>query len=82
MEDTIEKSHTSQQKEAARRNANNHFAVWEERTALVKQQVSAESAANDAKTAKLRALRLAKEEEDRKTAAAAPAKKRTPRADR
>jgi hypothetical protein len=83
MEDIIDKPSTPQQKDAARRNANNHFAAWEERTALVKQQVSAESAANDAKTAKLRALRLAKEEEDRKAAALAPApapKKRTPRA--
>ena len=66
----IEKS--DQQKESARRNANSHFAAWEERTALVKQQAAAHSAAADAKTIRLRALRLAKEEEDRKAAALAP----------
>ena len=62
----------SSQKDNARRNANSHFAAWEQRTNLVKQQTSAESAANDAKTLRLRALRLAKEEEDRQAAALAP----------
>ena len=70
MEVTIEKS--PPQKSAARRNADSHFVVWEQRTKLVKQQMAADSAANDAKTAKLRALRLAKEEEDRRIAALAP----------
>jgi hypothetical protein len=45
----------------------------------VKQQAAAQSDANDAKTIRLRALRLAKEEEDRKAAELAPkpaAKKR------
>jgi hypothetical protein len=74
---------STEQKEIARRKANSHFAVWEQRTALVKQLVAAESSANDAKTARLRALRLAKEMADKKAeaadAAAAPkrrAKKR------
>jgi hypothetical protein len=62
----------SSQKESARRNANSHFAAWEQRTALVKQQAATESAANDAKTIRLRALRLAKEEEDKKAEALAP----------
>ena len=69
-----------------RRNANKHFAVWEERTQLVKAQVAAESAANDAKTVRLRAMRLAKEAQDAENAeeaeAAAPkrvAKKRLQR---
>jgi hypothetical protein len=57
----------------ARKKAQSHFDVAEARTTLVKQMVSAESAANDAKTAKLRALRLAKEEADRAAAANAPA---------
>jgi hypothetical protein len=35
--------------------------IWEKRTQLVKQEMAAESAANDAKTARLRALRLEKE---------------------
>ena len=44
------------------------FAAWETRTALVKQEMAAESAANDAKTKRLKALRLAKEAEDAETA--------------
>jgi hypothetical protein len=36
----------------------------EHKTALAKQQSAAESSANDAKTARLRALRLAKEAAD------------------
>lgn len=57
----------------ARKKAQNHFEAAEARTTLVKQMVQAESDANDAKTAKLRALRLAKEEADRAAAASAPA---------
>ncbi|MBS0473416.1 MAG: hypothetical protein JSR60_20265 [Proteobacteria bacterium] len=56
----------------ARRKAQNHFEAAEARTSLVKQMVAAENAMLDARTAKLRALRLAKEAED---AAAAPTAK-------
>lgn len=49
--------------------------IWEERTALVKRELAAESAANDAKTARLRALRLEKEAEE---AEAAPEKEPAP----
>jgi hypothetical protein len=59
-------------KDASRRNADSHFVAWQQRTTLVKQQMATESAANDAKTARLKALRLAKEEEDRIAAALAP----------
>jgi hypothetical protein len=45
--------------------------VWEQRTLLVKKELAAASAANDAKTVRLRALRLEKE---RLEAEAAPAK--------
>ena len=68
-------------KDASRRNADRHFAAWQQRTSQVKQQMATESAANDAKTARLKALRLAKEEEDRQAAALAPPpvrKKKTP----
>lgn len=69
MENPIETTSPSAQKqEAARRNADSYFVAWERRTALVKQQVAAESAANDAKTTRLRQLRLAKEAADRETA--------------
>ena len=66
-------------RDAARKRAMNHFAASEQRESLVKQMIAAERAAVDAKSAKLRALRLAKEEADRAAAAAnppAPPKKR------
>ena len=55
--------------------------IWEKRTELVRLQTNAESAANDAKTARLKALRLEKEKQDAIDAAAnpvpaAPARKR------
>ena len=43
--------------------------VWQQRTDLVKQEMAAASAASDAKTARLRALRLEKERQDAETAA-------------
>jgi hypothetical protein len=73
----------SRQRDAVARTARSVSQAWEDRTALVKQEVAAESAANDAKTARLRALRLEKEKQDaeaRRLAgpepAPAPAKKR------
>jgi hypothetical protein len=49
--------------------------VWQTRTAMVKQQMDSESKANDAKTARLKALRLAKELEDAQAQKDAPAPK-------
>ena len=73
----------SRHRDAVTRTARSVSQAWEDRTALVKQEVAAESAANDAKTARLRALRLEKEKQDaeaRRLAgpepALAPAKKR------
>lgn len=73
-------------REAAVRTARGLDQVWENRKSLVKQEMAAESAANDAKTARLRALRLEKEaqeaEEKRLKALDAPPpapKKRAPR---
>jgi hypothetical protein len=43
--------------------------VWEQRTQLVKQEMAAASAASDAKTVRLRALRLEKERLDAEVAA-------------
>jgi hypothetical protein len=69
-------------KDAARKKAETHFQAWESRTALVKQELAAERAATDAKTARLRALRLAKEAADQESArlaaeiAPAPPRKR------
>ncbi len=56
----------------ARKRAQNHFELAEARTTLVKQMVDAERTALDAKTAKLKALRLAKEAADAAELAANP----------
>ena len=55
---------SSQRRNATLRTAQGVSEVWEKRTWLVKKELAAESAANDAKTARLRAMRLAKEAED------------------
>ena len=69
MEDTIENlPPPPEKKNTARRNADSYFVTWEKRTALVKQEMAAESAASDAKTDRLRALRLAKEAADKEAA--------------
>jgi hypothetical protein len=63
-------------RDMARNRAQKHFAASEQRDVLVKQMIESERVATDAKTAKLRALRLAKEEADRLAAPAEkPAKK-------
>ena len=55
-------------REAARGKAQKYFTQSEHRDTLVKQEIEKERAAVDAKTAKLRALRLAKEAADREAA--------------
>ena len=52
------------QREAARRNADTLFNGRQQRLALAKQEAASQSAANDAKTIRLRALRLEKEAAD------------------
>lgn len=52
--------------------ANAAFKASELRDQLVRREMEKERAATDAKTARLRALRLAKEEADRLEAAAQP----------
>lgn len=61
----------SEKTAAARKRANAQFTAAE-REASVWQIIAAERAEVDARTAKLRALRLAKEEADRIAAANAP----------
>ena len=53
--------------------------VWEDRTALVKREVEAERRAVEAKTARLRALRLEKEAADKEAAAAREPAPKPPR---
>jgi hypothetical protein len=57
------------ERNAARTRAQNHFQAAERRDEFVRTEIARERAATDAKTAKLRALRLAKEEADREAAA-------------
>ena len=56
-------------RDAARGKAQKYFTQSEQRDTLVKQEIEKERAALDAKTAKLRALRLAKEAADAEAAA-------------
>ena len=56
-------------REAARGKAQKYFTQSEQRDTLVKQEIEKERAALDAKTVKLRALRLAKEAEEAEAAA-------------
>jgi len=58
----------SDPRDAARGKAQKYFTQSEHRDTLVKQEIEKERAAVDAKTAKLRALRLAKEAADREAA--------------
>ena len=64
---------THRMRDMARQKADKVFHTWESRTQLVKTELAAASAANDAKTARLRALRLEKERLDAEAAALAPA---------
>jgi hypothetical protein len=76
-----EMSNSSDQQTAARQRAQNYFTQTEKRDALVKDELEKERAASAAKTAKLRALRLAKEAEEREAAAlmpVSPPKKKAP----
>jgi hypothetical protein len=54
-------SDPTERRDALRRNAQSHFTHTERRDELVRQEIEKERAAVDAKTARLRALRLAKE---------------------
>ena len=68
------------EREAVRNRAQKHFAASEQRDTEVRRMIESERAATDAKTAKLRALRLAKEEADRALAPPAAAPRRKSRA--
>lgn len=55
-------------RDVARRKANTHFTASEQRDALVKKELEQERNAFDSRTAKLKALRLAKEAADAEAA--------------
>ena len=73
---------STQERDAARTRAQNHFAKAEQRDVLVREELARERAATDAKTAKLRALRMAKEEEERAIAEREPQPSAKPKAAR
>jgi hypothetical protein len=60
-------------RDAARRSGQTYFSSTEAREGAFRAQVERERKADEAKTTKLRALRLAREEQDRQDAANAPA---------
>jgi hypothetical protein len=78
------KTMSSEKSNSARRRAQNLFTASEQRDTLVRQEIEKERSASDAKTAKLKALRLAKEAADKEAAALvkpvvkAPARKKRP----
>lgn len=59
---------SEERRDQARRKAQNHFAASEQRDALVRKELEKERAQSAAKTAKLRALRLAKEASEKEAA--------------
>jgi len=61
-------ANSEERRDQARRKAQNHFAASEQRDALVRKEIEKERAVSAAKTAKLRALRLAKEASDKEVA--------------
>jgi len=61
-------SNSEERRDQARRKAQNHFAASEQRDALVRKEIEKERAVSAAKTAKLRALRLAKEASEKEAA--------------
>jgi len=61
-------ANSEERRDQARRKAQNHFAASEQRDALVRKEIEKERAVSAAKTAKLRALRLAKEASDKEAA--------------
>jgi hypothetical protein len=79
-------ANSEERRDQARRKAQNHFAASEQRDALVRKEIEKERAVSAAKTAKLRALRLAKEASEKEAAnrletekvEAKPKKSRTP----
>jgi len=65
-------SRASQDRETAQQKADGQFRVWENRTQLVKVRFAAASAANDAKTVRLKALRLERERQESAAAVLLP----------
>jgi hypothetical protein len=67
-------------RDTLREKAGQFFKEKEKRSSAIFEQMQTDRVVSDAKTAKLRALRLAKEEVDREAALLAPPKKKAPAA--
>ena len=81
----LEENLTTPNQRNASRSPNALSEIWQQRTSLVKQELAAASAASDAKTAKLKALRLERDRQEAEAAAKNPepaASPRVPRAKR
>lgn len=63
---------TSSKQRSAPRSAGALSDAWERRTMLVRHELATASAANDAKTARLKLLRLERERQDAESTAQAP----------
>ena len=66
-------------RDAALRTQQGLSQIWEDRKSLAKQEVAAANAASEAKTVRLRALRLQKEQDDALAASLAPVKPAAPK---
>jgi hypothetical protein len=75
----LEENLTTPNQRSASRRPNALSEIWQERTTLVKQELAAASAASDAKTAKLKALRLERDCQEAEVAVQNPAPGASPR---
>ena len=71
---------STQERDAARTRAQNHFAKAEQRDVLGCEELARERAATEAKVGKVRALRMGKEEEERVAAEKEPQPAAKPKA--
>jgi hypothetical protein len=72
-------SKSARKRDAAIRTQQGISQIWEDRKTLAKQEMDAANAASEAKTIRLRALRLQKELEDAEAARLAPPKPPAPK---
>ena len=75
QEKDLAMSDPNERRDAARRTAQSHFTHTERRDEMVRAEIAKERAAVDAKTARLRALRLAKEANEKAEADRAAAER-------
>ena len=78
----LEENLTTINQRSAARSPNALSEIWQHRTTLVKQELAAASAASDAKTAKLKALRLERDRQEAEVAAKNPEPAASPRVTR